>query len=132
MLVNLPEQVLSRLREFFRDNLKNDKRERACLVSKSGDIIPVENVSPDPFFTVLQNVESFATMADMVKKGELLCWAHSHPRWPALPSIMDITNHHLPVDMLIYSCVDDDFSQYSPEEITHMDHNIIAEELLIK
>lgn len=129
MKVTLSEQVLSKLRNFFRENIKNDKRERACLVSKSGDIIPVKNVSPDPFFTILQDEKSFSIMVDMVKKGELLCWAHSHPRWPAIPSVKDIVNHQLPVDMVIYSCTEDTFAQYSPDEINNME-KMVKKEIL--
>ena len=80
-----------------------------------GNMIPVDNVSATPEFTYALGPPDMATAMKLSASGRLRCVAHSHPQWPAMPSKLDIEGHAFSCSMLIYSCTDDEFKEYSAE-----------------
>lgn len=118
--------TLSRLREYFRKDWPADGRERGCLLTLKGEVVPLRNVSPVPFEEFVQDAAGFTEMAELAATRNFDCWAHSHPVWPPRPSCKDIINHQLPVDMLIYSCCQDRFARYTVNEIIQMEKHLIT------
>ena len=109
--------ALPRLRVFFRENWERDRRERGCIIATDGEIIPMVNVARTPENRFQQSTVDFMRLCDLVLEKRLLCWAHSHPVWPAVPSQEDAECHNMDCDMVIYSCVDDQFRKYTTREL---------------
>jgi proteasome lid subunit RPN8/RPN11 len=95
--------------------------ERGCLVTKDGRVIPFQNTALNQTALIRMGPDDFGIMVDLVNRGELLGWAHSHPHWMPYPSFIDIKMHQLPVQMIIYSITDDSFGIYTTEEIMAME-----------
>jgi proteasome lid subunit RPN8/RPN11 len=117
----MDKAVLLRLRDYFRKDWNFDRRERGCLLSTMGNIVPFDNISSSPVDTIVMGSGGFMAMCDLVADHTFDCWCHSHPIWPARPSWWDVVNHKMPTDMLIYSCMDDVFARYTVTEIIEIE-----------
>lgn len=78
-------------------------RERGCFISTDWKVTPFQNVSDNVVNHIQMGDGDFGLMADLVMKGRLYGWIHSHPHGPAHPSVTDLRCHRLPVNMLIYA-----------------------------
>ena len=57
---------------------------------------------------------------EMMFDDKLCGWAHSHTFGPALPSLTDIDNHKMSIDMIIYSVPGDVFNKFTPKELVEL------------
>jgi proteasome lid subunit RPN8/RPN11 len=89
-------------------------------------LIPFTNVSKNPTCRIQLGAADANTMFDLLFSDNLFAWVHSHPHWPAKPSVEDIIHHEIPTNMIIYSVCDDEFQLYTPEEIITLNDNLVV------
>ena len=98
--------------------------ELGCMIRAQGDLqfelIPFENTDPSWYSVRLGTDQDFLRMAELYRAGGLWGWAHSHPGgWP-YPSITDLEQHSLCINMVIYGGAKNLLSIYSTAEINRL------------
>lgn len=128
-LTLIPEECQTRIRKLLS---KDTAFESGCFITKEWQLLKFENLSSNPACHIQASRGAMETMTDLLLEDNLFGWAHSHPKWPAIPSLTDITFHQYPVYMVIYSLCDDDMRIYSPQEIDCIENERQTFEYLIK
>lgn len=113
-MIQLPESFRSEATSYL---LTDPTVERGALFTKDFKLIPFLNVSDTPGNKIEMGVSGYQDMIKLKLENNLLGWVHSHPKWAAIPSIMDIMQHKLAIYMVIYSIPYSRFSIYASEEI---------------
>ena len=108
------DSLRRQLKEYF---LEDTELERGCLITADGEMIPFKNTAKNPVCEIQADLESYDKMVSLLFSGQLYGWAHSHPHWKARPSTTDLRFHQFPVNMIIYSVVDDEFNEFTPDDL---------------
>lgn len=118
---DIPRTTLFDIRNYMLDD---PDVERGCLITNDWQLLPFENVSPNPVVEIRQGAETFGQMVDLLMADNLYCWAHSHPHCRAFPSTQDIKMHSLSIGMMIYSISNAEFGFYTTDDIIEMDNRL--------
>jgi len=95
--------------------------ELGCMIRvQQPQLIPFENTDPSWYSVRLGTDRDFLRMAELYRAGCLWGWAHSHPGSGPYPSITDLTQHSLCINMVIYGGARNRLSIYSTAEINQL------------
>ena len=115
---HLTVECAQEVRTYLRSNLT---QELGCLIRQYGEgqfeVIPFENGDPTMATIKMISDADFVRMLDLYKIGELWGWFHSHPGGSPYPSMTDLTQHRLQVNMGIYGGVSDTVSIFSTRDL---------------
>jgi len=104
--------------------LSNTRVELGCLIlsrrNHQFEIVPFENTDQTSVTVRLGTKQDFIRMAEFYRDGLLWGWAHSHPWGHPYPSMIDLSQHSLPVNMVIYGGFANCLSIYSTAEVNQL------------
>lgn len=103
--------------------LSNARVELGCMIllqDQQFKIVPFENTDPTSVSVRLGTDQDFLRMAEFYRGGLLWGWAHSHPWGRPYPSMTDLEQHSLRINMVIYGGFANCLSIYSTAEINQL------------